>query len=75
MIAFPKKITLPCPAVVIPFYFPEAMLGFDPVTGETLSEYTSISMMEDLVNISGRITPVGVVWESLFRTQNFSLML
>ena len=49
MIAFPKKITLPCPAVVIPFYFPEAMLGFDPVTGETLAKYTSISMMEDLV--------------------------
>ncbi len=49
MIAFPKNLTSPCPAVAIPFYYPEAMLGFDPVTQETLEDFCKIAMMKDLV--------------------------
>lgn len=49
MMAFPKKLTAPCPAVVVPFYYPEAMLGFDPATQEICENFTEISMMRDLV--------------------------
>ncbi|MBQ2967887.1 MAG: acetylxylan esterase [Clostridia bacterium] len=49
MMAFPKKLTAPCPAVVVPFYYPEAMLGFDPATQEICEKFTEISMMRDLV--------------------------
>ena len=31
---FPKNCQKPVPGVVVPFYYPEAMLGFDPETGE-----------------------------------------
>jgi len=48
MFALPKDLTSLRPAVVIPFYFPEAMLGFNPETGEELEEYRKISMMKDL---------------------------
>ncbi len=37
------------PGVAVPFYFPEAMLGFDPVTGEELPRYRGITMLTDLV--------------------------
>ena len=30
--ALPKKLTAPAPAVVVPFYFPEAMLGVGLIT-------------------------------------------
>lgn len=40
MLASPKKLTLPCPAVIVPFYFPEAMLGFDPATQEIIDHAT-----------------------------------
>lgn len=49
MMLFPKNITSPVPCVVIPFYFPEAMLGEDPETGEALENYSKIRMMYDLV--------------------------
>lgn len=49
MFAFPKNLTSALPAVVIPFYFPEAMLGFDPETGKTLEKFSEIPMMVDLV--------------------------
>lgn len=38
-LAVPKSAKVPLPAVVVPFYFPEAMLGFDPATGGTASQY------------------------------------
>ncbi len=38
----------PCPAVVVPFYFPDAMLGFDILTGEALPRYAGIEMMAHL---------------------------
>lgn len=49
MLVFPKEFTAPAPAVVVPFYFPEAMLGFDPVTGKEWAAYRNIEMMMHLV--------------------------
>ena len=46
---FPKKITAPVPAVAVPFYYPEAMLGFDPETGEELPSFKNIEMLLHLV--------------------------
>lgn len=47
-IALPKEIKEPLPAVAVPFYFPEAMLQFDPETGETLPRYQGIAMLRHL---------------------------
>jgi len=49
MMCFPKNAKAPCPGVVVPFYFPEAMMGYDPATGEALPKYKNIKMMVDLV--------------------------
>lgn len=49
MLAFPKRAAGPLPCVVVPFYFPEAMLGFDPETGDSLDKYRSVAIMLDLV--------------------------
>lgn len=49
MMVFPKKLQGKAPAVAIPFYFPEAMLGFDPETNEILESYRDIEMMLHLV--------------------------
>ncbi len=49
MMAFPKGLSCPAPAVAIPFYYPEAMLGFDPATGEELPFFAGIEMMVHLV--------------------------
>ncbi len=46
---FPKDRKGPVPGVVVPFYFPEAMLGFDPETGEELPFYAGIEMLLHLV--------------------------
>lgn len=48
MMLFPQNMTGPVPAVVVPFYFPEAMLGFRPKSGEVLPSYAGITMMTDL---------------------------
>lgn len=45
MMVFPKDMRQPCPAVAVPFYFPEAMLGYDPATGEQLPYYAGVEMM------------------------------
>ena len=37
------------PAVVVPFYYPEAALGFDPATGEELPSYIENPVMTKLV--------------------------
>lgn len=44
----PKQFTAPAPAVAIPFYFPEAMIGFELESGEILPNYSKITMMADL---------------------------
>ena len=43
------------PVAVIPFYFPEAMLGFDPESGDTVDGYGNIHMMHQLA-LRGFIT-------------------
>lgn len=57
MVAFPRSAKGKVPAVVVPFYYPEAMLGFNPRTGgldceqepsTNLSYYGEISYMSDL---------------------------
>ncbi len=50
MMAFPRNVSFPAPAVVTPFYYPEAMLGFDPATGEKLEFFAGIEMMLHLVH-------------------------
>ncbi len=49
MMLFPENTEKPCPGVVVPFYYPEAMLGMDPFTGETLPRFDGIAMMLHLV--------------------------
>ena len=49
LVLFPKHPGGKLPAVVVPFYFPEAMLGFDPATGEELPRYRGVEMMRHLV--------------------------
>ncbi len=45
MMLFPKSMTDKAPAVVVPFYFPEGMMGGDPVTGERLEAFEGVEMM------------------------------
>jgi len=49
LMVFPKHLTEPVPAVVVPFYYPEAMLGFSPDTGERLPRFENIEMLLHLV--------------------------
>lgn len=44
----PKKLSGGMPAVAVPFYFPEAMIGFELDTLEPLPKYAGITMMADL---------------------------
>ena len=48
MKVFPTGVKTPCPAVAVPFYFPEAMLGFEPDTGEALPYYAGVELMVQL---------------------------
>ena len=47
-VAAPKGKSGKLPAVAVPFYYPEAMLGFDPATGEKLPSFTGVTMLADL---------------------------
>ena len=47
-LAVPKVRPAKCPAVAVPFYYPEAMLGFDPETGAVLPKFTGVTMLADL---------------------------
>lgn len=49
LMLFPKQRDAALPGVVVPFYFPEAMLGYDPETGEDLPFFAGIEMMLHLV--------------------------
>ena len=49
MMLFPKRIHSPVPGVVVSFYYPEAMMGMDPFTGEKLPKFAGIEMMLHLV--------------------------
>lgn len=48
MKAVPRNISGKLPAVAVPFYYPEAMLGFDPETNEELPRFVEVSMMKDM---------------------------
>lgn len=58
MVAVPKNVKGRLPAVVVPFYYPEAMLGFNPVDGgvnfhlvsskTNLTYFSEVSYMSDL---------------------------
>lgn len=58
MMAVPRGLRGKLPAVAVPFYFPEAMLGFDPATGgldspnapegTNLTFYSEVAYMGDL---------------------------
>ena len=58
MMAVPKNVKGRMPAVVVPFYYPEAMLGFDPKTGgvkfhlvpskTNLTYFSEVAYMRDL---------------------------
>lgn len=48
LILFPRRPPAPRPAVVIPFYHPDGMVGFDLATGQPLPRYAGISMALDL---------------------------
>ena len=45
---FPKNFEGKLPAVVVPFYFPEAMIGCELETRQVLPKYEKIRMMADL---------------------------
>ena len=45
MMVLPKNRVGKVPAVVVPFYFPEAMIGRDPRTGEELPRYAGVEIM------------------------------
>lgn len=72
MIAVPKNAKKRLPAVVVPFYYPEAMLGFDPKTGglnsphlppnTNLTYFAEVTYMSDLAK-RGYIT---VTAEAIF---------
>lgn len=49
IMAFPKKIEGKLPGVVVPFYFPEAALGFDPQTRTSLPEFEANPTMLEIV--------------------------
>lgn len=49
MMVFPKNLTAPAPAAAVPFYYPEAMLGYDPETGVKLPKFEGIEMLLHLV--------------------------
>ena len=49
VMALPKGLKGKAPAVVVPFYFPEAMLGFELETREPLPTYADRTIMADLV--------------------------
>jgi len=47
-IAIPKSQSAPLPCVVVPYYFPEGMLGYDPDTDEVLEDYKAVAFMDEL---------------------------
>lgn len=58
IMAIPKGAKGKFPAVVVPYYFPEAMLAFDPKTGKELSSYKEVAYMADLAR-RGYVTICG----------------
>lgn len=49
LMMFPKNLTGKLPAVAVPFYYPEAALGFYPETGEIHPKFTGGNIILDIV--------------------------
>jgi len=49
LMAFPKERPEKCPAVAVPFYYPEATLGFDPENMAELPKFADNPTLLDLV--------------------------
>lgn len=49
LMVFPKGCKDPVPGVVVPFYYPDAMVGYDLKTGEELPGFKGIEMLLHLV--------------------------
>lgn len=49
LVLIPKALVGKAPAVAVPFYYPEAMIGYDPATGEELPRFQGVEMMLHLV--------------------------
>ena len=49
LMVFPKNLTGKLPAVAVPFYYPEAALGFDPDTGDELPKFSENPTLLDIV--------------------------
>ena len=49
VLAFPKQFEGTLPAVAVPFYYPEAALGFEIETGNILSQFANNTTMLDIV--------------------------
>lgn len=49
ILLIPKQKEGKLPGAVIPFYYPEAMMGYDPMTNERLPYFAGIEMMLHLV--------------------------
>jgi len=47
---FPKNIVGKLPGVIVPFYYPEAVMGYNPETDEQLEKYKENPTMLDLVH-------------------------
>ncbi len=69
--AIPKNTVFPCPAVVVPFYYREAMLGFNPETGEEIEKFNKYPIMKDLVK-RGYITISADAYYRSYDPENYT---
>ena len=65
-VAVPKGKSGKLPAVAVPFYYPEAMLGFDPATGEELPKFKGVTMLADLAR-RGFVTATADAYHLTYR--------
>ncbi|MBR1588569.1 MAG: dienelactone hydrolase family protein [Kiritimatiellae bacterium] len=66
-VVLPKRRPGKCPAAAVPFYYPEAMLGFDPETGETLPRFKGVTMLADLAR-RGFVAATADAYHLTYRT-------
>ncbi len=69
MLAIPKNLNCIAPAVIVPFYFPEGMLGFNPKTNEKIDRFKHLDIMLHLVK-RGYITVSSDAYYLTFKGDN-----
>ena len=69
LMVFPKDIHGKLPAVAVPFYFPEAMLGFELESRELLPKYKGIEMLAHLAR-HGYIAATGEAYHLTYIKSN-----